>query len=66
MYEWGFIFLFFATIAAAFGFTGIAASIASIATVLFYLFVFLSLLFFLVAFLPQKKININGLMLDME
>jgi uncharacterized membrane protein YtjA (UPF0391 family) len=39
MLRWAFIFLVVALIAAAFGFTGIAAGAAGIAKVLFFLFV---------------------------
>ncbi len=39
MLKWALIFLVVALIAAAFGFTGIAAGAASIAKVLFFLFV---------------------------
>ncbi|MCS6302681.1 MAG: DUF1328 domain-containing protein [Nitrospira sp.] len=38
MLKWAFIFFVVALVAAAFGFTGIAAGAASIAKILFYLF----------------------------
>ena len=56
MLKWSVIFLIIAVVAAAFGFTEIAAGAATIAKVLFYLFAMLFLIFLIFGLTVAKKI----------
>lgn len=53
--KWAAIFFVIALIAAAFGFTGIAAGAASIAKVLFYLFLGIFLVFLIAGIVVARK-----------
>ena len=55
MLRWAVIFLIIALIAAAFGFTGVAGTAAAIAKVLFGIFLFICLVFFLLALFITPK-----------
>ena len=57
MLKWSVIFLIIAVVAAAFGFTEIAAGAATIAKVLFYLFAMLFLIFLVLGLTVAKKIT---------
>ncbi len=57
MLKWSVIFLMIAVVAAAFGFTEIAAGAATIAKVLFYLFAMLFLIFLVLGLTVAKKIT---------
>ena len=57
MLKWSVIFLIVAVVAAAFGFTDIAAGAATIAKVLFYLFAILFLIFLVLGLTVAKKIT---------
>ena len=53
--KWAAIFFVIALIAAAFGFTGIAAGAASIAKVLFYLFLGIFVVFLIAGIVVARK-----------
>ena len=57
MLRWAFIFLVIALIAAAFGFTGIAAGAASIAKVLFGIFVVIFLVLLIMGVAAGRRIT---------
>ncbi|OQW37226.1 MAG: hypothetical protein A4E19_13735 [Nitrospira sp. SG-bin1] len=54
--KWALIFFVVALIAAAFGFTGIAAGAASIAKILFYLFLGIFLILLIAGIIVGQKI----------
>jgi uncharacterized membrane protein YtjA (UPF0391 family) len=54
--KWAAIFFVIALIAAAFGFTGIAAGAASIAKVLFYLFLGIFVVFLIAGIIVGNKV----------
>jgi uncharacterized membrane protein YtjA (UPF0391 family) len=54
--KWSVIFLVIALIAAAFGFTGVYAAAASIAKILFYIFLFLFAITLIGGLFVAKKI----------
>ncbi|HEU5091063.1 MAG TPA: DUF1328 domain-containing protein [Nitrospira sp.] len=56
MLKWAAIFFVIALIAAAFGFTGIAAGAASIAKVLFYLFLGIFVVFLIAGIIVGNKV----------
>jgi uncharacterized membrane protein YtjA (UPF0391 family) len=56
MLRWAFIFLVIALIAAAFGFTGIAAGAASIAKVLFGLFLVIFIVLLVAGLMAGRRI----------
>ncbi|MCL7488537.1 MAG: DUF1328 domain-containing protein [Desulfobulbaceae bacterium] len=64
MIEWTVIFTICTVIAAIFGFTGIAAGLASTAKLLFYVFLSLSIISFAAAIFPKKKTS--GLIIDIK
>ena len=53
--KWAAIFFVIALVAAAFGFTGIAAGAASIAKILFYLFLGIFLVFLIAGIVVARK-----------
>lgn len=54
--KWAFMFFVIALIAAAFGFTGIAAGAASIAKTLFYLFLGIFVVLLIVGIIVGRKV----------
>jgi uncharacterized membrane protein YtjA (UPF0391 family) len=54
--KWAFIFFVVALIAAAFGFTGIAAGAESIAKILFYLFLGIFLVLLIAGIIVGRKV----------
>lgn len=54
--KWAVIFFLIALIAAAFGFTGIAAGAASIAKILFYLFLAICFIFLIAGIILGHKV----------
>jgi uncharacterized membrane protein YtjA (UPF0391 family) len=56
MLRWALIFLVVALVAALFGFTGIAATAAGIAKILFYLFLVMCLIFFIIGLTAASKV----------
>lgn len=56
MLKWALIFLVVALIAGALGFTGVAGAAASIAKILFWLFIAVCVLLFLAAVFVGKKL----------
>lgn len=54
--KWAFIFLVVALVAAAFGFTGIAAGAASIAKILFYLFLGIFVVLLIAGIIVGRKV----------
>lgn len=57
MLKWALIFLIVALIAGALGFTGVAGVATGIAKILFGLFLFVCLIFFVLALFVGKKIS---------
>ncbi|HKU53216.1 MAG TPA: DUF1328 domain-containing protein [Nitrospira sp.] len=56
MLKWAFIFFVVALVAAAFGFTGIAAGAASIAKILFYLFLGIFVVLLIAGIIVGRKV----------
>ena len=54
--KWAFIFFVVALVAAAFGFTGIAAGAASIAMILFYLFLGIFVVLLIAGIIVGRKV----------
>ena len=54
--KWAFIFFVVALVAAAFGFTGIAAGAASIAKILFYLFLGIFFVLLIAGIIVGRKV----------
>jgi uncharacterized membrane protein YtjA (UPF0391 family) len=54
--KWAFIFFVVALVAAAFGFTGIAAGAASIAKILFYLFLGIFVVLLIAGIIVGRKV----------
>ena len=54
--KWAFMFFVIALIAAAFGFTGIAAGAASIAKILFYLFLGIFVVLLIAGIIVGRKV----------
>ena len=57
MLRWALIFLVISLIAALFGFTGISVAAAGIAKVLFFIFVVITLVFFVLAISAARSIR---------
>ncbi len=57
MLRWSFIFLVVALVAALFGFTGIAASAAGIAKILFFIFIILFFIALILGGTVMKKMK---------
>jgi len=66
MYEWAFIFLLQAIIAAIFCFTGIAGAYASAAQLIFYILLSLAIFSFIAGLIPKKKTYAKRLIIDIK